>query len=88
MKHIIKLVVGVLILTLAACGPSPEQVATMTASAWTPTPPPTATATPVPYDANVSIVDASGAPIPEAQITFPESGNNTPVKSDAQGKFS
>jgi hypothetical protein len=88
MKHIRKLIVGILILMLAACGPSPEQAATMTASAWTPTPPPTATATPVPYDANVSIVDASGAPIPEAQITFPESGNNTPVKSDAQGKFS
>jgi len=88
MKQIIKLLAGILILMLAACGPSPEQIATMTASAWTPTPPPTATPTPVPYDVNVSIVDANGAPISEASITFPESGNSSPVKSDAQGKFS
>jgi len=36
------------ILLLAACGPSPEAIATMTASAWTPTPQPTATSTPNP----------------------------------------
>jgi hypothetical protein len=88
MRHIIKLIVGILILTLAACGPSPEQVATMTASAWTPTPPPTATSTPIPYDVNVSIVDTGGVPIAEAQSAFPESGNSDPVMSDAQGKFS
>jgi hypothetical protein len=88
MKHTMKFVVGVLILSLAACGSSPEQIATMTASAWTPTPPPTATPTPVPYDVNVSIVDESGAPIAGANIVFPESGNGEPVQSDEQGKFS
>ncbi|MCJ7434298.1 MAG: carboxypeptidase regulatory-like domain-containing protein [Anaerolineales bacterium] len=88
MKYILILIAGILILMLAACGPSPEQIATMTASAWTPTPPPTATPTPVPYDVNVSIVDESGAPISEAGITFPESGNSSPVKSDVQGRFS
>jgi hypothetical protein len=97
MKHIMKFVVGILVLLLAACGPSPEQIATMTASAWTATPKPTATPvpptltptpTPIPYDVNVTIVDASGAPIPEAQIVFPESGNGEPVLADAQGKFS
>lgn len=74
--------------SLAACGPSPEQIATMTASAWTPTPPPTATPTPVPYDVNVSIVDESGAPIVGANIVFPESGNGEPVQANEQGQFS
>lgn len=34
-----------LLLFMAGCGPSSEEIATMTASAWTPTPPPTATIT-------------------------------------------
>jgi len=88
MKHAMKFVVGVLILALTACGPSPEQMATMTASAWTPTPPPTATPTPIPYDVNVSIVDGNGAPIAGASVVFPASGKAEPVQTDAQGKFS
>ena len=45
MKRISALIGWILfVVTLAACGPSSEQIATMTASAWTPTP----AATPIP----------------------------------------
>jgi hypothetical protein len=79
---------GILLILLAACGPSPEQISTMTASAWTATPKPTATATPVPYDLTVSVVDGAGAPISGASITFPESGNGEPILADQEGKYS
>jgi len=84
---------GILLFLLAACGPSPEQLATMTASAWTPTPRPTATTTatltptPVPIDLTVSIVDESGTAITGASINFPESGNGEAVTADATGKY-
>jgi Carboxypeptidase regulatory-like domain/3-keto-disaccharide hydrolase len=84
----------VLLLLLAGCGPSPEQVATMTAAAWTPTPPPTATPpptpteTPVPYDLTARVMDENGAPIENADIFFAESGSENAFKTDAQGKFS
>lgn len=76
---------------LAACGPSPEEIATMTASAWTPTPvPPTSTPvpTPIPIDLTVTITDEGGAPIEGASIVLPESGSDGPVLSDPQGMFS
>ena len=93
MKNSFLLIVGILFLFLAACGPSPEQVATMTASAWTPTPKPTATATatftptPIPYDLTMSIVDEAGAAIGGASIIFPESGKSEAVVADAMGKY-
>jgi hypothetical protein len=83
-----------LVVFLAACGASPEQIATETVSAWTPTPQPTATPaptltpTPVPYDLTVSVVDEAGAAMAGASITFPESGNGEAVAADASGKFS
>jgi hypothetical protein len=87
--------VGVyLILLLAACGPSAEQIATQTASAWTPTPMPTATPvptltpTPVPFDLTVSVVDEAGAALAGASITFPESGKGEAIPADATGKYS
>jgi hypothetical protein len=85
---------GLLLIFLAACGPSSEQVATMTAAVWTPTPKPTATATstftptPVPYDLTASIVDESGAAIAGASINLPESGSEVTVEADSTGKFS
>lgn len=81
----------IILALLAACGPSPEEIATMTASAWTPTPvPPTQTPipTPIPIDLTIAISDESSAPIAGASIIFPESGNGEPVQSDEQGKFS
>ncbi|MBI4732391.1 MAG: carboxypeptidase regulatory-like domain-containing protein, partial [Chloroflexi bacterium] len=81
---------GILLLFLAACGPSSEQVATMTASAWTATPPPpteTPTPTPVPYNLSVKVVDAAGIPIAGASLVFPESGNPEPVIADDAGQF-
>ena len=83
----------VVILLVASCGPSPEQIATMTASAWTATPKPTSTTTPtltltpIPYDLTVSVVDEAGTPIMGASIVFPESGSSEPVKADAAGKY-
>ncbi len=76
-----------LFLLVAACGPSPEQIATMTASAWTPTPQPSSTPTPIPYDLTVSIVDEASIPIAGASIIFPESGNAEPIIVDTTGKF-
>ena len=93
MKSSFLTVGGILLFLLAACGPSPESIATMTASAWTPTPQPTTTPiptftpTPVPYDLTVTVVDEAGAPIAGASITFPESGNGEAVVADAAGKF-
>lgn len=83
-----------LLVLLAACGPSPEEIATMTASAWTPTlPPPTQTPipptpTPIPIDLTVTVVDETGAPISGASISFPESGDDTAVQTDGQGQYS
>jgi hypothetical protein len=83
-------------LLIAACGPSPEEIATMTAAAWTPTPvptetpvPPTATptATPVPIDLTAKILDEQGNPVAGASIIFPQSGNGDPVSADDQGQF-
>ncbi|MHB0940054.1 MAG: family 16 glycoside hydrolase [Armatimonadota bacterium] len=92
MKRIYALIGGLIILaSLAACGPSPEQIATMTASAWTPTPlPPTATPTPTParIDLTVTIADETGTSIAGASIVFPESGNGSPVLMDDQGQYS
>ena len=80
-------------LLMAACGPSPEEIATQTAAAWTPTPEPTvtplptATATPVPIDLTAKIVDEQGSPIAGASIVFPQSGNGEAVAADDQGQF-
>jgi hypothetical protein len=94
MKRSVLSIAGILFLLLAACGPSPEQIATMTASAWTPTPKPTATATatftptPFPYDLTVSVVDEANTPIAGASISSPGSGNGEAVTADAEGKYS
>jgi len=80
-------------LFIAACGPSPEEIATQTAAAWTPTPVPTetplptATPTPVPIDLTAKIVDEQGSPIAGASIVFPQSGNGEVVAADDQGQF-
>lgn len=67
----------ILCLLVAACGPSPEEIAQQTAAAktaealtWTPTPQPTAT--PVPYDLQIDVVDAEGNSIPDAKIITDE----------------
>lgn len=52
-----------ILFVLAACGPSPEAIATMTASVWTPTPQPTLTPTPVPYDLEISLKGEGGESI-------------------------
>jgi len=55
-KHLYFTVLFAVSLTVSACGPSAEQIATMTAAAWTATPPPTATPLPTatpPYSAEV-----------------------------------
>ena len=87
-KSYIRLIIPLvlLLLPMAACGPSPEQVATMTASAWTPTPKPTPTATPLPYDLTVKVLDEAGVPIAGALILFPMSGNDEPVVADDSGQ--
>jgi len=85
MKNLWKFPVGlmILVLTLGACGPSPEQIATMTASAWTPTPIPTL----IPYDLIVTVTDEAGVPIAGAIIVLPESGSEEPVQTDEQGEY-
>ena len=80
--------VAVLVLLLAACGPSSEAVATMTAAAWTPTPLPTPTPTPVPFDVTVSVVDAASNPIGDAFLAVPQLGMQEAVISDATGHYS
>jgi len=75
-----------MILFLAGCGPSAEQIATMTAAAWTPTPVPTPTATPIPYDLTVHIADESGAPIAGASLELGEPGSSEPVLTDQAGQ--
>lgn len=82
---------GIVLFLLAACGPSPEQIATMTASAWTPTPlPPTQTPipTPIPIDLTITITDETGSPIGGASVVFPESGDDTAVQTNEQGQYS
>ncbi|MBE7436457.1 MAG: carboxypeptidase regulatory-like domain-containing protein [Anaerolineales bacterium] len=76
-----------LFLALAACGPSPEEIATMTASAWTATPTitPSPTPTPIPYDMTVKVTDADGIPIAEASVTV---GDGDPNLTDANGATS
>ncbi|GJQ36503.1 MAG: hypothetical protein JETCAE01_25130 [Anaerolineaceae bacterium] len=73
-----------LFLVLAACGPSPEEIATMTASAWTATPTitPSPTPTPIPYDLSVKITDADGNAIAGSSVTL---GESDPVLTDANG---
>lgn len=66
----------ILTVAIAACGPSPEEVAEKTAAAATDTPAPThtpeptATPTPVPYDLSLSVRDESGEPIAEATVSL------------------
>jgi len=73
----------VLFLCLTSCTPSAEKIAEP------PTSTPTLTPTPViPYDLTVSVLDKTGAPIPGASITFPESGNGTPVHTNDKGQYS
>ena len=91
MKLAMKILIGGLILLIVSCGPSAEEIATMTASAWTQTPtptprPPSPTPTPIPIDVTVTIIDERGAPVAGASISFPESGNDTPVLTDEAGQ--
>ena len=83
-------------LLIAACGPSPEEIATQTAAAWTATPEPSATpvpptetptSTPVPIDLTAKIMDEQGDPVAGARIVFPESGNGEAVSADDNGQF-
>ncbi|MEK6751252.1 MAG: DUF1349 domain-containing protein [Chloroflexota bacterium] len=61
MKRVLTFIGYVLILALlAACGPSPDQIATITASAWTPTLPPTNT----PVPTNTPIPTTTAPPFP------------------------
>lgn len=79
-----------LILILASCGPSAQDISTMTASAWTSTPPPTPlpTSTPLPpYDLTVIVLDELDVPLAGASLVFPESGDGTPVHVNDQGQY-
>jgi hypothetical protein len=90
MKQLFFSMLVIVILLMAGCGPTAEEVATMTAAAWTPTPLPTATPTftptPVPYDLTVKVTDQAGNPIPGARVVLPESGDDTPVVADNGGQ--
>ncbi len=89
MKLAMKILIGGLIILMASCGPSAEEIATMTASAWTPTPTQTPippSPTPLPIDVTVTVMDESGAPVAGANISFPESGDDTPVLTDEAGQ--
>ncbi len=84
MKHVLTLIL--ILVFLAACG----QPAATQPPVDTPVPPPTSTPeppTPMPLDLTVLVVDESGAPIPGAEIIFPESGAYTPVKADDKGSY-
>ncbi len=88
------LMITMAFLLLSSCGPTPEEIATQTASAWTSTPVSTSTPTstptptPIPYDLSLNVVDAEGNQINEAQIVFPESGDDEPVDTDETGSVS
>ena len=82
---------------LAGCGPSPEEIATMTASTWTATPEPTSTPlptstpTPIPYDLTFTVVDADGNPISGASVMLAELGEEdekATQSSDENGQVS
>lgn len=65
-------------LSVASCGPSPEQIATLTASSWTATPQPTLTSTPMQTPAQPT-VPSEAAFIPTVNIlshepSFPSLG--------------
>ncbi|MDP2777864.1 MAG: carboxypeptidase-like regulatory domain-containing protein [Anaerolineales bacterium] len=53
----------------------------MSLSTATPTP------TPVPYDLTVTVTDETGAPIADANIVFPESGDDAAVQANEQGQY-
>lgn len=59
----------VLCISLAACGPSAEEVATMTAAAWTDTPTATATATATATSTPTATATSTPTPIPLELIT-------------------
>ena len=85
MKRILTLTVLILVL-LSSCG----QPAATQAPADTPVPPPTETPlppTPEPLSLTVLVTDESGAPIPGAEIIFPEAGAYVPVQADQSGTF-
>ncbi len=89
MKLAMKIIIGGLIILTVSCGPSAEEISTMTASAWTPTPTQTPippSPTPIPIDVTVTIIDESGAPVAGASVSFPESGNDTPILTDGVGQ--
>jgi hypothetical protein len=80
--------VGVLILLLAACGPSPEQAATTTIPAPTSVPPTAIPSpTPVPYDLTVTVVDEQGNPISWAQIAIVELNQSVTVDESGQASW-
>ncbi len=84
MKKKIVTVLIALLIFLASCGPSPEEIATMTASAWTVTPTitPSPTPTPIPYDLTLKVTDADGNAITGASVTL---GDSEPVLTDENG---
>jgi hypothetical protein len=92
MKQIFVILVVAIILLMASCGPSPEEIASMTAAAWTSTPLPTATPTatftptPIPYDLTVKVTDQDGNPVIGASVSLPESGDDQPVVADDSGQ--
>ena len=68
-----------LVISLSACGPSEDKVATQVAStltavagSWTPTPAHTPTPTPIPYSASIQILDENENPLEGAEVTLPD----------------
>lgn len=56
----------VIVLILAGCGPSEEEIMQMTADAATATPEPT----PIPYEATISVIDTEGQPVSGATVAI------------------
>ncbi len=97
-KSAFVLIFVVILFLLAACGPSPEEIAAMTAAAATDTPTPTSTPTntptptstptptPIPYDLTVAVTDGEdGSPITTGQVSVAESGDGEPTPLDDAG---
>ncbi len=74
-----------LMAALGACVRPPPQAATLVARTLTSVPQPILTSTPSQYDLILQVQDASGAPIPGADVVIPESGSSDAKQTDASG---
>jgi hypothetical protein len=91
-KHL--LLFTVILLLVAGCGPSEEEIMAMTVAAYTPTPtntPIPPTPTPLPFDVTLTIADEDGKPIAKAEVLLAELAEDEEqgsLKTDDLGKVS